>query len=120
MKLGFFYLPVADLKEALALYRDTFGWPEAWREGETTASLELPGTEVQLMLDQQDDAGRQTYPPGPIFVVDSVAAFQARHTDGLRFRFGPTEIPGGFWSAFEDPSGNVTYVLDQSTVEAAG
>ena len=55
-----------------------------------------------------------------IFVVDSVAAFQARHTDGLRFRFGPTEIPGGFWSAFEDPSGNVTYVLDQSTDEAAG
>jgi catechol 2,3-dioxygenase-like lactoylglutathione lyase family enzyme len=120
MKLGFFYLPVADLKEALALYRDTLGWPEAWREGETTASLELPGSEVQLMLDQQDEAGRETYRPGPIFVVDSVAAFHARHGDELRFRFGPTEIPGGFWGAFEDPSGNVAYVLDQSTDEAAG
>jgi hypothetical protein len=30
------------------------------------------------------------------------------------------EIPGGFWCAFEDPSGNLTYILDQSTAEAAG
>jgi catechol 2,3-dioxygenase-like lactoylglutathione lyase family enzyme len=43
MKLTFFYLPVADLKEALALYRDTLGWQEAWREGDTTTSLRLPG-----------------------------------------------------------------------------
>ena len=116
MKLGFLYLPVADLKQALALYRDTFGWPEAWREGETTAALQLPDTEVQLMLDQDDGTSR----PGPVFVVDSVAEFHARHGEDLRFRFGPTEIPGGFWSAFEDPSGNLTYVLDQSTAEAAG
>jgi hypothetical protein len=31
----------------------------------------------------------------------------------------PKEIPGGFWCAFEDPSGNLTYILDQSTAEAA-
>jgi catechol 2,3-dioxygenase-like lactoylglutathione lyase family enzyme len=118
MRLGFFYLPVADVKEALALYRDTLGWPEAWREGETTTSLRLPDTDVQLMLDQDDGSG--TYTPGPVFVVDSVEAFHTQHRDELRFRFGPEEIPGGFWSAFEDQSGNLTYVLDQSTPGTAG
>jgi catechol 2,3-dioxygenase-like lactoylglutathione lyase family enzyme len=116
MKLTFFYLPVADLKEALALYRDTLGWPEAWREGDTTTSLRLPGTDIELMLDTDD--GSST--PGPVFEVDSVEAFCARYRDELRFRFEPKEIPGGFWCAFEDPSGNLTYILDQSTAEAAG
>jgi catechol 2,3-dioxygenase-like lactoylglutathione lyase family enzyme len=116
MKLTFFYLPVADLKEALALYRDTLGWQEAWREGDTTTSLRLPGTEIELMVDADD--GSMT--PGPVFEVDSVQEFFARHRGELRFRFEPKEIPGGFWSAFEDPSGNLTYVLDQSTAEAAG
>jgi hypothetical protein len=36
----------------LALYRDELGWEEAWREGDTTVSLKLPGTDVQLMLDR--------------------------------------------------------------------
>jgi predicted enzyme related to lactoylglutathione lyase len=118
MRLTFIYLPVADLKEALKLYRDTLGWEEAWREGETTTSLRLPGSEVQLMLDQEDGSG--TYGPGPIFEVDSVKEFHARHRGELRFRFEPTEIPGGWWSAFEDPSGNLIYVLDQSTAGAGG
>ena len=68
------------------------------------------------MLDQDDGTSR----PGPVFGVDSVAEFHARHGEELRFRFGPEEIPGGWWSAFEDPSGNVVYVLDQSTAEATG
>jgi hypothetical protein len=42
------------------------------------------------------------------------------HRDGLRFRLGPTEVPVGFWSAFEDPSGDLPYVLDQSTDDASG
>jgi hypothetical protein len=68
------------------------------------------------MIDTDD--GSMT--PDPVFEVDSVQAFWARHRDELRFRFEPKEIPGGFWSAFEDPSGNLTYVLDQSTAGAAG
>jgi catechol 2,3-dioxygenase-like lactoylglutathione lyase family enzyme len=118
MKLTFVYLPVADMKQALALYRDTLGWEEAWREGETTAALQLPGSEVQLMLDQDDGSG--TTAPGPVFEVDSVQAFHAARRDQLRFRSEPKEIPGGFWSAFEDPSGNVIYLLDQSTGGAGG
>jgi catechol 2,3-dioxygenase-like lactoylglutathione lyase family enzyme len=118
MRLAFIYLPVTDVKEALALYRDTLGWEEAWREGETTTSLRLPGSEVQLMLDQDDGSG--THGPGPVFTVDSVKDFHAHRSGELRFRFGPSEIPGGFWAAFEDPSGNLTYVLDQSTGGASG
>ena len=73
MKLEFWYAPVTDLSAALALYRDTLGWEEAWREGELTASLALPGTEVQLMLDAHN-----AYVPGPIFIVDRVADFARR------------------------------------------
>jgi catechol 2,3-dioxygenase-like lactoylglutathione lyase family enzyme len=118
MKLTFVYLPVADLKEALSLYRDTLGWPESWREGDTTAGLRLPDTEVELMLDVDDGSGSSA--PGPVFAVDSVKAFHVEHRDRLRFRSEPEEIPGGFWCAFEDPSGNVVYVLDQSTLGEGG
>jgi catechol 2,3-dioxygenase-like lactoylglutathione lyase family enzyme len=110
MKLEFVYMPTRDLKPALSLYRDRLGWEEAWREGETTVSLKLPGTDVQLMLDVQD----ADVPAGPIFVVDSVAAFTAQRPDELHLREEPGEIPGGFVASFEDPSGNVIYVLDQS------
>jgi catechol 2,3-dioxygenase-like lactoylglutathione lyase family enzyme len=110
MKLEFLYMPTRDLRAALSLYRDRLGWEEAWREGETTVSLKLPGTDVQLMLDVRV----AQVPPGPIFVVDSVAAFSAQRPDDLLLREEPGEIPGGFIASFEDPSGNVLYVLDQS------
>jgi catechol 2,3-dioxygenase-like lactoylglutathione lyase family enzyme len=93
------YLPVADLKQALALYRDTLGWQEAWREGDTTTSLRLPGTEIELMIDTDD--GSMT--PGPVFEVDSVQAFWARHRDELRFRFEPKEIPRRFLVRLRGP-----------------
>jgi hypothetical protein len=108
MKLEFWYAPVKNLPAALAFYRDELGWNEAWREGDTTVSLMLPGTQVQLMLDVGD-----TYEAGPIFTVDSVSSFR-RERGALRWRHEPTEIPGGMLGGFEDESGNVVYVLDQS------
>jgi catechol 2,3-dioxygenase-like lactoylglutathione lyase family enzyme len=110
MKLEFLYMPTRDLNAALALYRDRLGWQEAWREGDATVSLNLPGTDVQLMLDQTESAGAA----GPMFVVDSVAQFNAERPSGLRVREEPEEIPGGFIASFEDASANVIYVLDQS------
>lgn len=111
MKLEFWYAPTADLPAALTLYRDQLGWTEAWREGDSTVSLRLPGTDVQLMLDEADATTR----PGPIFVVGSVAEFCAGRPSGLRLCAEPEEIPGGFMAIFEDLSGNVVYVMDQST-----
>lgn len=108
MKLEFWYAPVDDLPAALALYRDRLGWEEAWREGETTVSLQLPGTDVQLMLAVDDQLAA-----GPIFVVDSVKGFRAGSGEGLDWRLEPFEIPGGAMGGFADPAGNVVYVLDQ-------
>jgi catechol 2,3-dioxygenase-like lactoylglutathione lyase family enzyme len=113
MKLEFLYVPTHDLQAALALYRDELGWQEAWREGESTVSLALPGTGVQLMLvAAEPDAGEAF---GPIFVLDDVKRFFAERPAALRANGEPQEIPGGFLATFQDPSGNTIYVLDQST-----
>ena len=109
MKLEFWYAPVPDLPAALAYYRDTLGWDEAWREGETTASLTMPGTDVQLMLDVSTE-----FVPGPIFVVDRVADLQARYAGRVEWRYPPFPIPGGQLGGFADPAGNVVYVMDQA------
>jgi predicted enzyme related to lactoylglutathione lyase len=115
MKLEFVYMPTRDLRAALTLYRDGLGWQEAWREGESTVSLALPGTEVQLMLDATDPGA----PSGPIFVVDSVHEFDKGRPSELRTSMEPEAIPGGFLATFEDQSGNTIYVMDQSEAAAA-
>ena len=112
MKLEFLYAPVARIDEALALYRDGLGLTEAWREGENTVALTLPDSDVKLMLDAEAPAAK----PGPLFVVDSVAAFRSEHP-------GPAyeenlEIPGGWLTSFSDPWENVVYLMDQSTADA--
>jgi predicted enzyme related to lactoylglutathione lyase len=117
MKLEFLYTPTRDLQASLALYRDELGWEEAWREGDSTVSLKLPGSEVQLMLDATEDDAGGAY--GPLFVVDDVRRFNAQRPRGLRVTSEPQEIPGGYLAIFEDPSGNAIYVMDQS-LDAAG
>ena len=116
MKLEFLYTPTRDLRASLALYRDELGWEEAWREGDSTVSLKLPGSEVQLMLDATEDAES---PFGPLFVLDDVKRFNAERPRGLRVTSEPQEIPGGYLATFQDPSGNTIYVMDQS-LDAAG
>ena len=115
VKLEFLCMPTRDLSAALALYRDGLGWQEAWREGESTVSLTLPGTDVQLMLDATDpDAAF-----GPIFVVDNVHDFHAGRPSELESRAEPEAIPGGAMATYADQSGNTIYVLDQSEDAAA-
>ena len=111
MKLEFLFTPTSDLKGSLALYRDSLGFSEVWREGDATVALALPGTEVQLMLDAHDPDA----PAGPIFVVDSVEAFHADRGKTLAVLDGPSEIPGGFLATYQDPGGATVYVMDQST-----
>ena len=71
MKLTFLYQPVKDLKESVAFYRDTLGFDESWREGESTAAFKLPGSEVELMLDVPPDTGPR-WGAGGFYAVDSV------------------------------------------------
>jgi predicted enzyme related to lactoylglutathione lyase len=116
MKLEFMYLPTQDLDAALALYRDTLGFDELWREGDLTVGL-ATGTEVALMVDAAADPG---FGPGPIFITDDVQAFHAKNDGAYELSIPPFEIPGGFMSGFTDSSGNVIYVMDQSTESVTG
>jgi catechol 2,3-dioxygenase-like lactoylglutathione lyase family enzyme len=113
--IEFLYLPVRSLDQALAFYRDTLGWPEAWREGETTASLKMPGEHLQLMIDEVD-AG-DPLRPGPVVTVDDVKTWHAERRNTLQFFRQPEAIPGGFWAAFDDGLGNAVYLADQSTAD---
>lgn len=111
VKLEFLLTPSSDLEASLALYRDAFGFTELWREGDTTAALSLPGTDVQLMVDASDPDA----PAGPIFVVESVESFHATHPESLTVIDEVAEIPGGYMAVYQDPCGATIYVLDQST-----
>jgi catechol 2,3-dioxygenase-like lactoylglutathione lyase family enzyme len=111
MRLDFCYLPTNDLDASLRLYRDTLGFDELWREGEETVGLAIPGNEAALMIDA---AAMEGWGPGPIFGVDSVVDFRAQHGE-LDVLTEPFEIPGGYLMAARDPSGNMLYVMDQST-----
>ena len=55
---------------------------------------------------------------GPMFVVESLAAFHAARPDTLAVLEEPAEIPGGFLATYRDPGGATIYVLDQSTDNA--
>ncbi|MDQ3054286.1 MAG: VOC family protein [Actinomycetota bacterium] len=116
MKLEFAYLPTRDLNASLKLYRDVLGFDELWREGEETVGLAVPGSDVALMLDA---AGQPDWGPGPIFVVERLADFIAQHEGRLDIAVEPFEIPGGALFALRDPGGNLVYVMDQNTAEAA-
>lgn len=111
MKLEFLLVPTTDLAASLELYRDGLGFTELWREGEATAALTLPGSEVNIMLDASDPEA----PAGPMFVVDSVEAFHAGRPESLGLLDAPSEIPGGFLAVYQEPGGAVLYILDQST-----
>jgi catechol 2,3-dioxygenase-like lactoylglutathione lyase family enzyme len=115
MKLEFLVTPTTDLQASLALYRDQLGWEEAWREGEATVALRIPGSDVQLMLQLVDDLQAPGSRPGPLFVVDSVERFAAGRPAGLAPLTEVEEIPGGYMATFADPAGNAVHVLDQST-----
>lgn len=110
MRAEFMYIPVDSIAAVLAFYRETLGLVEAWREGDTTVALVLPGTDVQLMLDVAPDGARA----GPVFVTDNVRDFLAMRPGLAGHGTEIREIPGGYWVPLQDPGGNPIYVMDQS------
>jgi predicted enzyme related to lactoylglutathione lyase len=111
MKLHFIYQPAEDFKASLAFYRDTLGWEEAWREGESTAAFRIPGNEVQILLDKDP---REAQVSGPMFLVDSVDEFYQQNAGKLHFVKEPSDIPPGRYGAFKDASGNIIRLFDQT------
>jgi catechol 2,3-dioxygenase-like lactoylglutathione lyase family enzyme len=108
MKLAFLFHPVKDLKESLNYYRNTLGMEEAWREGDHTVALHLPGSDIQLMIeDDENDIGA-----GGIFIVDSVDAFYEENKDKLSFIKEPYDIPPGRYAIFTDASNNAIRIID--------
>jgi catechol 2,3-dioxygenase-like lactoylglutathione lyase family enzyme len=119
MKLTYIYQSVPDLPAALAFYRDGLGLDEAWREGEGTVAFELPGTDVQLMLDVPPD-DHQRWASGPFFAVDDVVTFAKEHPD-FQWVGEVIDVPGGRSATFADPAGNVVHIFDMSAeAEASG
>ncbi len=116
MKLSLIYIPVADIKAALALYRDKLGFEESWRMGDLTVGLKVPDTDVELMLEQDAPEGDKA---GPFFQVDDVDAFYATHKDEFAFVGEPKDIPPGRYVCFDDPWGNRVHVLDLSAEQGA-
>jgi hypothetical protein len=105
--LTFLSAPSKDLPSSLAFYRDTLGWSEAWREGDDTVAFQLPDASAQVMVVRIEDE-----PPGPMFLVDSMAEFLASQPE-LTVTMTPREIPDGVVAAVVDPGGNWLYVFDQ-------
>ena len=110
MKLAFLCHPVKDLMKSLDYYRDTLGFEEAWREGDHTIALKLPGTEVQLMI--ENDEPELT--AGGIFIVESVDLYFEEHQDKLQFIKTPCDIPPGRYAIYKDDSDNLIRIIDLS------
>lgn len=114
MRLAFLYQPVKDFDTALAFYRDMLGLDESWREGDTTVAFTLPGTEIEIMVDQTSGADTG---PGGFFMIDSVDQYRSEHPD-LDWAGETIDVPDGRVATFRDPSGNSIHLCDQSAAEA--
>lgn len=109
MKLRFIHAPVPEVGPALTFYRDTLGWPEAWREGTGTVAFQLPGTDnVQVMV-----VVSTPDPPGPMYQVADLREYLASKPE-LTVQVPIREIPDGYVAGVTDPGGNMVYLFDQS------
>lgn len=110
-KVSFVYVPVRNMKRALAFYRDQMGFDETWREGDRTVIFKLPGTEeVELMLDEIVEGATS----GPMFIISSVDRFYEEQQGKLEFLQAPFDIPPGRMVTVKDPFGNMLYFFDMS------
>ncbi len=111
MHLTLIYVPSKDAAVSARFYRETLGWQEAWREGETTIALTIPGSDIQLMLDEDETEPRQT---GPMFKVEDVIDFYRRNQGNLEFLSAPKDIPPGKYVAFRDVDGYAIRLYDET------
>jgi predicted enzyme related to lactoylglutathione lyase len=101
-------VPVPDLDEGLAFYRDRLGHELVWRT-ETAAGLRMPESDAEIVL--------QTERPGVEvdFLVDSADKAGERFVAaGGRLLAGPFDIQIGRCAVVADPWGSVLVLLDMS------
>ncbi len=101
-------IPVADLEDALAFYRDKLGHELIWRT-DTAAGLRLPESEAEIVV--------QTEQPQlePNLKVDSADEASERFAAaGGSVVVPPFDIQIGRCAVVEDPFGNRLVLLDAS------
>ncbi|MGY3128306.1 catechol 2,3-dioxygenase-like lactoylglutathione lyase family enzyme [Agrococcus sp. UYP33] len=104
--LRFLYQPVSDLGEAMRFYERVLGLEEAWRDGERSTAYWAPDRSCQIMVSV---SGK---PAGPMYLVDSLAAWVEAHP-ALPIAVEQDAAGAGSVIGFHDPDGNVFYVFDQ-------
>lgn len=104
MRLTFLYHPVSDLKQAVAFYRDVLGWDEAWRMGDDTAAMQIPGSDVVMMLDVGPDLDAG---PSGFFEVDDVDEFWQSLPESVTKVTPPQDLDPIRYAAVADPAGNI-------------
>ncbi len=101
-------LPVGDLEEALAFYRDKLGHHLIWRSG-TAAGLRLPEADTELVVHTE------SRPQAAELLVSSVPRAVERFVAaGGSLKSGPLDIPIGQCAVVADPWGNSLVLLDMS------
>lgn len=110
MKLVFLYHPVKNIKESVTFYRENLGFEETWREGNHTVALKLPNTDIQLMIEDDEDG----LSAGGVFLVDSVDEFFEENKNKLHFVKEPIDIPPGRYAIYEDNSSIPIRIIDFS------
>ena len=101
-------LPVGDLDEALAFYRDRLGQELVWRS-ETAAGLRLPESGGEIVL-QTERPERET----DLLVATVEEALESFVAAGGSVVAGPFDIQIGNCAVVRDPFGNVLVMLDMS------
>lgn len=107
-KIDCLSLPVRDLDEALAFYRDRLGHELVWRS-ETAAGMKLAVGEGELVL-HTDRPNAET----DLLVEKVENAVECFVEAGGELLAGPFEIQIGMCAVVRDPFGNVLTVLDMS------
>ena len=110
-------IPVPDLELGLLFYRDALGHDLLWRSA-TAAGLKMPGSDSELVVHTEGDAG-------PNLLVDDLWQAVDRVVDaGGRVLEPPRDIQIGRCAVLADPWGNALVLLDMSKgaliIDAAG
>jgi catechol 2,3-dioxygenase-like lactoylglutathione lyase family enzyme len=104
VKLSYLYHPVPDIAAAVTFYRDVLGWDEAWRMGDDTAAMQIPGSDVTVMLSIDADPAAAA---SGFFEVDDVDEFHHKHRGHIEFVDQPQDLPPIRFASFRDPGGNL-------------
>ena len=101
-------IPVSNLDEALAFYRDALGHELIWRDA-TAAGLRLPESDAELVL-HTDARPMET----DLWVASVPSAIDTFVAAGGKVVFGPFEIRIGLCAVLEDRWQNRLVILDSS------